>query len=66
MPQPSYDHRMPTLVFWLLVIAAVLFFKLTTRVERRTMVERFWVIIALTGAVGFAWQLLLWSGALSP
>lgn len=53
-----YDTRMPTLIFWLLVIAAVLFFKLTTKAERRAMIENYWVAIVLLGIFGFGWQLL--------
>ncbi|WP_423459978.1 hypothetical protein [Ottowia sp. VDI28] len=49
---------MPTLIFWILVVAVVLFFKLTTRAERRALVETYWVLIVLLGAAGFAWQLL--------
>lgn len=49
---------MPTLIFWLLVIAAVVFFQLTTRAERRAMIETYWVIIVLLGALGFLWQFL--------
>lgn len=49
---------MPALLFWLLVIAAVLFFHLTTRSERRAMVGNFWMIILGLGALGFLYQLL--------
>lgn len=49
---------MPAILFWLLVIAAVLFFKLTTKAERRAMIEAYWLIIIALGAIGFAWQLL--------
>mgnify|MGYP001256837848 CR=1 FL=1 len=49
---------MPGIVFWLLVIAAILFFHLTTKAERRAMVENFWIIIVILGAIGFAWQFL--------
>ncbi|MGB3881987.1 MAG: hypothetical protein WA955_15565 [Diaphorobacter nitroreducens] len=54
----AYPARMPTLIFWLLVIAAVVFFQLTTRAERRAMIETYWVIIVLLGALGFLWQFL--------
>lgn len=53
-----YDPRMPALLFWLLVIAAFLFFHLTTKGERRTMVENFWVFMVILGVVAFAWQLI--------
>lgn len=53
-----YDARMPTLIFWILVVAVVLFFKLTTKAERRSMIETYWVIIVILGVIGFAWQLL--------
>lgn len=46
------------ILFWVLVIAAVLFFKLTTKDERHNMVVNFWIIIALLGAGGFIWQFL--------
>lgn len=36
-----YDFRMPALIFWLLVIAAILFFKLTTKAERCEMAQSF-------------------------
>ena len=49
---------MPAVLFWLLVIAAVLFFQLTTKAERRAMIETYWLIIIVLGAIGFAWQLL--------
>lgn len=49
---------MPAVLFWLLVIAAVLFFKLTTKAERQAMIEAYWLIILGLGAIGFAWQLL--------
>ena len=49
---------MPGIIFWLLVIAAVLFFKLTTPDERRSMIETYWLIIIGLGAVGFIWQFL--------
>lgn len=49
---------MPGIIFWLLVIAAILFFKLTTPAERRSMVETYWLIIIGLGAVGFIWQFL--------
>lgn len=40
------------------MIAAVLFFKLTTPDERRSMIETYWLIILGLGAVGFIWQFL--------
>lgn len=49
---------MPTLIFWLLVVAAFVFYKLTTRGERRTMVENYWVIMVLLGVAAFAWQFI--------
>lgn len=55
---PAYDAYMPGIIFWLLVIAAILFFKLTTPAERRSMVETYWLIIIGLGAVGFIWQFL--------
>lgn len=51
-------RRMPTLIFWLLVVAGIVFFQLTTRAERRAMIETYWVLIALLGAFGLVWQLL--------
>lgn len=51
---------MLAIIFWALVIAVVVFFKLTTRSERRTMIETFWIIILLIGVAGFALQLLLY------
>ena len=49
---------MPALLFWLLVIGAFVFYKLTTRAERRSMVENFWVFIVILGVVAFAWQFI--------
>jgi hypothetical protein len=40
------------------VIAAVLFFKLTTPDERRSMIETYWLIIIGLGGVGFIWQFI--------
>lgn len=54
----TYDAPMPGTIFWLLVIAAVLFFKLTTPAERRSMIETYWLIIIGLGAVGFIWQFM--------
>lgn len=53
-----YDAHMPALIFWLLVICAFLFYKLTTRGERRSMVENFWVFMVILGVVAFAWQFI--------
>lgn len=53
-----YDPAMPALAFWLLVIAVVVFMQLTTKAERRALVENFWVAIVLLGAFGFIWQFL--------
>lgn len=49
---------MPALIFWIGVIAVVLFFKLTTKAERGSMLGTFWVALLILGALGFAWQLL--------
>ena len=49
---------MPTIIFWILVFAVVMFFKLSTKAERRTMIENYWAIIILLGAAGFLWQIL--------
>ena len=49
---------MPGIIFWLLVIAAILFFKLTTPAERRSMIETYWLIIIGLGAAGFIWQFM--------
>lgn len=49
---------MPALIFWLVVIGLVIFYKLTTKAERRKMIETYWVVIVLLGVAGFAWQLL--------
>lgn len=49
---------MPTLLFWLLVIGAFIFYKLTTRGERRSMIEGFWVFMVILGVVAFAWQFI--------
>ena len=49
---------MPALLFWLLVIGAFVFYKLTTRAERRSMVENFWVFMVILGVVAFAWQFI--------
>lgn len=54
----AYDFRMPALIFWLIVIAAILFFKLTTRAERKAMIETYWIIIAVLFVIGIIWQLL--------
>ena len=53
---------MPTLIFWLLVIAAIVFYQLTTKEERRKMIEAYWMFIFLVCSAGFAWQILEWSG----
>lgn len=62
LPPRPYDAGMPTLIFWLLVLAVVAFFKLTTKAQRSDMALSFWTIIALVGTAGFAWQILEWSG----
>jgi len=49
---------MPTLIFWLVVIGLIIFYKLTTKAERHKMIETYWVVIVLLGVAGFAWQLL--------
>lgn len=49
---------MPNIIFWLLVIAVIAFFKLTTKDQRRAMIQTYWIIIVLLGAIGFGWQLL--------
>lgn len=49
---------MPALIFWLVVIGLIIFYKLTTKAERRKMIETYWVVIVLLGVAGFAWQLL--------
>lgn len=49
---------MPGIIFWLLVIAAILFFKLTTPAERRSMIETYWLISIGLGAAGFIWQFM--------
>ena len=53
-----YDPFMPAILFWLLVIGAVLFFQLTTKAQRRAMIEAYWLIIIALGAIGFIWQFL--------
>lgn len=55
-----YIAPMPTIIFWALVIALFVAYNLTTRSERRTMIETFWIIILLIGVAGFALQLLLY------
>ena len=59
-----YIAHMPTIIFWALVIALFVAYNLTTRSERRTMIETFWFIILLIGVAGFALQFLLY-GAIS-
>jgi Na+-transporting methylmalonyl-CoA/oxaloacetate decarboxylase beta subunit len=49
---------MPAILFWLLVIAVVLFLQLTTKAQRQAMIETYWLIIIALGAVGFIWQFL--------
>lgn len=49
---------MPTLIFWILVVVAVVFYLVTTKAQRRWLIETYWVVIVILGAVGFAWQLL--------
>ncbi|WP_416406531.1 hypothetical protein RCH27_08580 [Paracidovorax citrulli] len=49
---------MPALLFWLLVVALILFFHLTTRAQRGNMVATFWIVILALGALGFLYQLL--------
>lgn len=53
-----YHARMPALLFWLLVVALILFFHLTTRAQRGNMVATFWIVILALGALGFLYQLL--------
>jgi hypothetical protein len=55
---------MPGIIFRLLAIAAILFFKLTTPDKRRSMIEAYWLIIIGLGAAGFIWQFIQ-SGAIS-
>ncbi len=49
---------MPALLFWLIVIVLILFFRLTTREQRGNMVVNFWIVILALGALGFLHQLL--------
>lgn len=37
----SWHHTMPGIIFWLLAISAMLFFKLTTPDKRRSMIETY-------------------------
>lgn len=49
---------MPGIIFWILVIAIVLFLKLTTKEERREMIINYWIFIVIIGALGFGYQIL--------
>lgn len=49
---------MPGIIFWIIVIAIVVFFKVTTKKERHEMIVNYWIIIAIIGVLGFGYQLL--------
>ena len=49
---------MPGIVFWIIVIAIVLFLKLTTKQERSEMIVNYWMIIVIIGVLGFGYQIL--------
>ncbi|WP_343734545.1 hypothetical protein [Acidovorax sp.] len=51
---------MPALIFWVLVVAAVALYHITTKSQRSKAVETFWVIIFLVGIAGFVLQFLLY------
>lgn len=51
---------MLAIIFWALVIAVVVFFKLTTREERSKMIETYWIIMLALGAFGFLLQFLMY------
>lgn len=55
-----YIAPMPTIIFWALAIAVVVFFKLTTREERSKMIETYWIIMLALGAFGFLLQFLMY------
>lgn len=54
----DYHAPMPGIIFWIIVIAIVLFFKLTTKKERSEMVVNYWMVIVIIGALGFGYQIL--------
>lgn len=49
---------MEIVAFWLICAAVWGFFHLTTTGQRRELVRSGWLVLFLTGAVGFAWELL--------
>lgn len=55
-----YIAPMPALIFWVLVVAAVALYHITTKSQRRKAIETVWIIIFLVGIAGFALQFLLY------
>ena len=51
---------MPAFIFWVLVVAAVALYRITTKSQRRKAIETVWIIIFLVGIAGFALQFLLY------
>lgn len=51
---------MPALIFWVLVVAAVALYHITTKSQRRKAIETVWIIIFLVGIAGFVLQFLLY------
>jgi hypothetical protein len=54
----NHNAAMPGIIFWIIVIAIVVFFKVTTKKERHEMIVNYWIIIAIIGVLGFGYQLL--------
>lgn len=55
-----YIPPMPAFIFWVLVVAAVALYHITTKSQRSKAIETFWAIIFLVGIAGFALQFLLY------
>ncbi len=60
LPRRMRIQPMLAIIIWALVIAVVVFFKLTTREERSKMIETYWIIMLALGAFGFLLQFLMY------
>ncbi len=47
---------MGIITFWALVAAVWLFFRLTTRPQRRGWLHSGWAVLLIAGAAGFLWE----------
>lgn len=50
---------MGIVAFWAAVVAVWLFFRLTTKDQRRELLSTGWLVLFVTGAIGLSWALAL-------